>query len=100
MAEIPWWAWLGVGLFVSISAAFTGGQVSLFAWVGLAFVAFGIGKVVLLFVLKPRETKQEQQAMHMPQYPMHQARALYCPQCRITVQPNDSFCKYCGRRLR
>lgn len=102
MAEIPWWAWLGVGLFVSISSVYGGGKLTLFAWVGLLFIAIGIGKITFLFVLKPRETKAEQKNMHMP-YPTQWQQApqgLYCPTCRVTVQSTDFFCRYCGRRLR
>jgi len=102
MAEIAWWAWLGVGLFVAISSAYMGGKVTLFAWVGLLFIVIGIAKVVYIFVLRPKETKSEQRAMHMPypQLPPQPPSAFYCPQCRITVQPTDFFCRYCGRRLR
>ncbi len=100
MAEIPWWAWLGVGLFVAISAAFTGGKVSLFAWVGIVFIVIGIAKVVYLFVLKPKETKQEQKIVHPSHRIIQQPQAFYCPRCRITINPADVFCRYCGARLR
>jgi len=102
MAEIPWWAWIGIGLFVSVSSAISGGKVKIFAWVGLLFVAVGIAKVVYLFVLKPRESEAEKHAMHMPQpiLPAQPPSSYYCPRCRITVQPTDFYCKYCGQRLR
>ena len=96
MAEIPWWAWIGVGLFVSVSSAYMGGKVSWFAWVGLLFIAFGIAKVVYLFVMRPRESKKEQQVI----LPVYHVPHSICPRCRITVQPTDFFCKYCGWKLR
>ncbi len=102
MAELAWWAWLGVGLFVAITSAVMGGKVALFAWVGLIFIVVGIAKIVYLFVLKPKETKAEQHSMHMPnpQLPPQQPSALYCQRCRVTVQITDHFCRYCGWRLR
>ena len=100
MAEIAWWVWLGIGLFVAVSAALTGGKVSLFAWVGLLFIAIGIGKLVFLFVLKPKESKKEQQVVHPPHLPPTTPQAFYCPRCRITVQSADFYCRYCGTRLR
>ena len=102
MAEIPWWVWLGVGLFVSIVSALMGGKVTIFIWIGLIFIIVGIAKVVYLFVLRPKEAKSEQKAMHMrhPQLPPQPPSALYCPRCRITVQTTDRFCRYCGQRLR
>ena len=100
MAEIAWWAWLGVGLFVAVSSALTGGKVSLFAWVGLLFIVIGIGKVVYLFVMRPKETSKEQNLVHPQHMPRAAPQASYCPRCRITVQPGDYFCRYCGTRLR
>ena len=102
MAEIAWWAWLGIGLFVAISAAWSGGKVSLFAWVGLAFIVIGIGKVIALFMLTPKESKTEQKMMHMrsPEFAHPPQTGFFCPRCRITLQPTDYFCRYCGQRLR
>ncbi len=96
MAEIPWWAWIGVGLFVAVSAGIMGGRVSLFAWVGLIFIAIGIGKIVYLFVLTPRKERSEPHGIPTPA----QVLGRYCPMCRITVSPTDRFCRYCGSRLR
>ncbi len=98
MASIAWWAWLGVGLFVAITSAYMGGKVTLFAWVGLLFIVIGIGKVVYLFVLSPKESKKEHTIVHPHRAPV--TPAYYCPRCRITIQSTDNFCKYCGNRLR
>jgi len=98
MAEIPWWAWIGVGLFIAITSGIMGGKVSWFAWIGLLFTAIGIGKLVYMFVLKPKETEAEKQII--PQYTHQPAPGSFCPRCRITVQPTDRFCRYCGTRLR
>jgi len=37
MASIPWWAWLGVGVFVAVSSSFVS-SLRLFVWVGLIFI--------------------------------------------------------------
>ena len=42
MAGISWWVWLGLGLFVSISSLYTGGNLQWFAWAGLIFIVIGI----------------------------------------------------------
>jgi len=101
MAEIAWWAWIGVGLFVAVGAAWSGGKVSLFAWVGLLFIAIGIAKVVYLFVTRSKETKTEHRIVH-PQRPVAPVvpQGFFCPRCRVTVQQTDYFCRYCGTRLR
>ena len=100
MAEIAWWAWLGIGLFVAITSVWSGGKLSLFAWIGLVFIIIGISKVVALFVLSPKESKKEHQVVHPQHAAPVQPRGYYCPRCRVTVQPTDFFCKYCGQRLR
>ena len=96
MAEIPWWAWTGVGLFVAVTSGIMGGKVSWFAWIGLLFIAIGIGKTVYLFVLKPREEVRVVHQHTIQPPPTSQ----YCPLCKITVMPTDKFCRYCGTRLR
>ncbi|MEM3154204.1 MAG: hypothetical protein QW165_01395 [Candidatus Woesearchaeota archaeon] len=100
MAEIPWWVWTGVGLFVAISAAFSGGKLTLFAWVGLLFIAIGIGKIVYLFVAKEKSSPKEQRIVHPPHVQPVMPQGHFCPRCRVTVMPTDHFCRYCGTRLR
>jgi len=100
MVAIPWWVWLGIGLFVTITSAVVGGTVKVFIWVGLIFLIVGLTKVVILFVMRPRETKADQKAMQMPQ-PQYQApKVSYCSNCRVAVQSFDNFCRNCGTRLR
>lgn len=99
MAEIKWWVWLGIGLVVTVTSAVIGGALWLFMWVGLLFVIVGAGKLVFKVVFAPKETRADKQAMQMPQA-HQQPQAYYCPRCRITVQPSDYFCRYCGSRLR
>ncbi|MBS3147574.1 hypothetical protein J4219_01690 [Candidatus Woesearchaeota archaeon] len=94
MAAIPWWAYLCIGLFVAIASAQIGGSISLFAWVGLLFVLVGIAKLVVLFILSPREKKKPVQQAH------YQPRASLCPRCRMQVSHYDNYCRLCGMRLR
>lgn len=101
MAEIAWWAWTAVGLFVAVSAALSGGNVSIFAWVGLLFIAIGIGKAVYMFVVKEKSSPKEQRIIHPPHHvPPITPQGQFCPRCRVTVLQTDHFCRYCGTRLR
>lgn len=94
MAAIPWFAYLGVGLFVAISSAQIGGSISVFAWVGLLFVIVGIAKLIVLFVLSPKDEKKPTHQTH------YQPKALLCPRCRMHVTHYDNYCRICGTRLR
>jgi len=98
MAEIPWWVWIGVGLFVTIASAVVGGRMYFFIWIGLIFMIVGIVKAVFLFVFRERETKQEQKTMQAPA--MHMPRQTHCPRCRVATTLHDNFCRYCGQKLR
>lgn len=96
MVEISWWLWLGIGLFVSVTSAVMGGPLWLFMWVGILFVIFGIGKLVIKVVLSPKEEKRATQAPA----PVDRPQGFYCPRCRVSIHPTDVFCRYCGTRLR
>ncbi|HLF54839.1 MAG TPA: hypothetical protein VI612_03905 [Candidatus Nanoarchaeia archaeon] len=89
MAEIPWWAWLGVGLFVAFFSLYL--DITLFGWVGLFFIIIGIAKLVYFFVFREREEKPKPTVQH---------QAFYCPRCRFAVHAYDLFCRRCGARLR
>lgn len=102
MAAIPSWLWLAVGLVVSVTAWYTE-MSAFFFWIGCAFVVFGVAKLVIGFMLGPKETKQEKkvvQRLAPAQGQMHPAHQYYrCP-CGNPVKVSDIFCSYCGRRLR
>ncbi len=87
MAEIPWWAWLAVGLFVTVASAVSLKKPLIFILVGFVFVITGIAKVVMLFVLTPRRLSS------------HPVGASACPVCRAALQKNAVYCHYCGTKL-
>lgn len=94
MAEISWWAWLGVGLFVTIFSISAGGQLKLFAWIGVIFLVTGIAKLTYLVMLHPKQEKS-------PSSPKRYERPQpVCRRCFARVHQNDRFCRYCGLRLR
>jgi len=94
MAGIAWWVWLSIGLFISISSAYVGGKLKIFAWIGILFVIIGIAKIIYLFVFRERETAAAKPV------PIQQTQHFYCPRCRFAVHAYDFFCRKCGARLR
>lgn len=90
--KIPWWVYLVVGLFVSVTSAVVGESMRFFVWLGLLFVLIGLIKLVIFFVLRERP-KTSPQTHSRP-------AALFCPRCKVTVHERDYFCRYCGMRLR
>jgi hypothetical protein len=101
MAAIPSWLWLAIGLIVSVTSWYA--DMTLFFWLGCAFVVVGVAKIVIGFMLGKTETKAEKkvvQRLAPVQGQRHPAHQYYrCP-CGNPVKVSDIFCSYCGRRLR
>jgi hypothetical protein len=94
MAAIPSWGWLFVGALVTGTAWYA--DMPMFFWLGLAFITFGVFKLVIGFMLGKKVTKQEKKQVQAAP----QAHKYYRCQCGNPVRSNDVFCSYCGRRLR
>lgn len=88
--KLPALAWIITGLFISIVSGLI--DLKLFIWVGLIFIAIGIGKQVLTFALKEPEKKVKTVKAQPKEY--------YCPRCKTKIDPYSYFCKMCGQRLR
>jgi uncharacterized paraquat-inducible protein A len=99
MDGLPWWTWLSVGLLVAVMSSVVGGKLELFVWVGVLFILIGIAKLVIAYVFRQKEAKQEH-TQHQYQTPQQTHQAFYCPRCRSTVRTHDFFCSRCGTRLR
>ncbi len=97
MAKIPSWIWLATGIAITLTSWYA--DLTLFFWVGLAFVVFGIAKIMAGYMLGGKETKIEKKIVH-EMAPHRTAYKYYrCP-CGNPVRVTDIFCSYCGRRLR
>jgi len=98
VAEIKWWAWLSVGLVVTVVSAMMGGPLWLFMWVGIFFIIVGAITITYKVILSPDESPREKQLVR--QQMMQQPVQMTCPNCRRSLHPVDVFCRYCGVRLR
>ncbi len=96
MAKIPAGVWLAVGIAVVLTAWYA--DMALFFWLGWAFAAFGIAKLVAGYMLGVKETHLEKKIVQqaMPRA----AHQYYRCSCGNPVKATDNFCSYCGRRLR
>jgi len=99
MATIPWWIWIGVGLFVALVSAQLSTKLTLFIWIGVLFILIGIGKAIAVVILTPKEQKKIA-ATPYPHKPTPFTHTLYCPRCRVAINTHDNFCKFCGMQLR
>lgn len=104
MAKIPAWSWLAVGLIVAVTAWYA--EMPLFFWLGWLFVAVGIAKFIIGYVVsektvevKPQHRPAHAHAAHQPRA-VHPAHQYYRCSCGAPVRASDNFCTHCGRRLR
>ena len=94
--EIPFWAWLVAGGFMTL-VSWTVGDLEIFFYLGIMFVVFGLLK---LFILgRPKKAQAQPTINHRPQHHMH-PHAAQCPRCHMTISIYDRFCRNCGVRLR
>ncbi len=95
MAAIPSLVWLLIGAVVVGISWYIG--MPLFFWIGCAFIALGIAKLAIGFVLGKKETKQEKKTAG-PVVQKHPP--FYRCSCGNPARITDNYCNYCGRRLR
>ena len=118
--SLPWWSWVVVGLLISgyaktVEVKTSASGMTLFVYVGLGFVLFGLKKVALM---KQRRTEQERLRLEQARYrqalqreqvrqeqvmtprPAPEHRMVVCPRCGAQQFSTHQFCFRCGMRLR
>ena len=121
--EIPGWAWLGVGAFVTIYAMFVRaktpnyGAMTLFFWVGIGLILVGVAKMAFKKERKAearterqeektytKQLHEQQLQWQRSQQTQQQRPAQYsiinCPHCQAKNYAASNFCHKCGGRLR
>ncbi|MEM4239582.1 MAG: hypothetical protein QXM31_00555 [Candidatus Woesearchaeota archaeon] len=98
MAAIPSLVWLFIGAIVVGISWYS--DMPLFFWIGWAFIAFGIAKLIIIFVLGGKEKNEKRQAQQAAQHQHRYSHKYYRCLCGNPVRTHDIFCSYCGRRLR
>jgi len=94
MAKIPWIMWIIVGGVMYYVSYRVGPQLDIFSYIGVAFVAIGIFKMLVSFILGGKEKKARKEAEEIRE------QEFTCPRCRYAVASDYTFCPHCGTRLR
>ena len=94
--NLPAVVWIIIGLFVTIVSMRLGEKFTLFMWVGLLFLAFGVFKLLAYFITKKEVSNPEQNTMQQAMG----GQVIKCNSCRKSVYMNQYFCHHCGGRLR
>ena len=89
MASIHGAAFVVVGAVVAIVSYMV--EMWLFLFLGLGFVVWGAGKLLL---------KKKHAKRHVHHRPHHHVPHQRCPACSAVIKPGANFCWNCGQRLR
>lgn len=92
-----------VGAVVAIWSFMIGKSFSLFLYVGVGFIIYGIAR--LAFGIKKSDgnkpsTVHHGQTHHIAVPPTLRQSFFVCPRCRASMSPAAHFCMMCGLRFR
>jgi len=95
----PLW-FIIVGIGVSVTSYFItdkGLNYSVFLYVGVIFVVYGLVK---WFIVSAKEKSRHKKQKSKP-HKQHLARdkQVYCYDCKVHMPINYRFCPFCGRRV-
>lgn len=92
MKEIPGYAYLAVGVLVSLMSFFINYQkLIFFFYVGLVMALVGLVKLFFSFLKKEKEPAHKEH---------HSKRRPRCPSCGAVRYPSFNYCPICGHNLR
>jgi membrane protein implicated in regulation of membrane protease activity len=94
--KIPALVWLMLGLFLSVASWYLGDDFILFFYAGLVIITLGVFKIIISYILSPKETKKEKKRVRKREHP-HYTR---CRHCNNMIRKIDYFCSMCGRKLK
>lgn len=100
MAALPYWSWLLAGIIITFISWHA--EMPLFFWIGIAFIAFGIARTIIVHTTKGKKTTTPHKTAHptTTSRETHPAHKYYRCTCGNPVRTTDNFCSNCGRKLR
>ncbi|RMD58299.1 hypothetical protein D6825_01310 [Candidatus Woesearchaeota archaeon] len=91
MSGLSPWTWIATGLLVSLTSIAIGDRMILFAWIGLAFLAIGVAKLVFVTI-----TTAQKSPLDIPK----EKGTVLCTRCYRQTRADYNFCGICGAQLR
>ena len=111
MVAIPGIAYIIIGAGIAyVSRRFGSGEMNLqfFFWIGIAFIAIGVFKIVLRFITKLPKSGKKQDSAKATLKPINPNQesgkeisryGKYCPACKLKYTKESHFCSKCGNKL-
>ena len=93
--RIPGWAYLLVGIIVSVTSnrvrEVTENQgMALFFYLGIVMIVIGVAKVLIRFIIKEDEQTIQEETK----------RVIKCPKCGVKHYMTSNYCHMCGTELK
>ena len=97
MAKIHGIVYVLIGIFVTIASYLIDrNDLWAFLYVGVFFIAFGVAKIVIQFIMGQKEEQKPQTAQ---QKSIHLQNYKKCHRCGNVSRLTDRFCARCGNKL-
>ena len=95
MVKIHGIIYILIGIFISIASYFVNvNDLYIFFYAGMFFIAYGVAKIVLGFIIGQKE--QQKAVQHKTQ--AHQSYKK-CHRCGNIARLTDRFCSRCGTKM-
>ena len=100
MVKIHWTFYLILGAaLLYVSNKLDPQKFKIFIWLGYLFLTIGVAKLGIWFIKRKKESPKEDKELRN-YTPQQQRAARYCQRCRNPLQGYETFCPYCGQRLK
>ena len=97
MVKIHGLVYILIGIFVAIASYLIDrNDLSVFLYVGMFFIAFGVAKIVIQFIMGQKEQQKPQAAQRANIHPQNFKK---CQRCGNISRLTDRFCARCGNKL-
>lgn len=87
-----------VGAVIAFLSYQVGATFHIFLYVGIAFVVFGIAKLIFRTRVKDKDGVAQHYNIHPVQHQSHKGHL--CPKCRYVLHTADNFCRNCGNQVK
>lgn len=99
MVKIHGIIYILLGIFVAIASYLIDrNDLSVFVYVGMFFIAFGVAKIVLNFITGQKEEQKSGQTMQRKPN-IHPQNFKKCHRCGNVSRLTDRFCARCGNKM-
>ncbi len=104
--SIPGWVFAVIGVavasyskFVQSRSAQPKGVLTLFFWVGIALLVYGVFKTGIWYMTREKASRREKaDASVSGRRPSYARDHIVCARCNVKLHPRSRYCNWCGAK--